>query len=134
MFRSHLLLECVRLYFLVLKYFGFAFMDSDGAHFDQVIWPKQIKERDSWRPKSLCFNLSHTKSLLACAVTLNTPVSFPTTEYWILAVDFPPSDLYACTTEEFVSVKWSTLFIIGDSSNRQEVAHCYLLLDLVDDF
>jgi hypothetical protein len=40
---------------------------------EQVIWP--VKRLDEWRPPSLCFNLTHTQSLLMCAVTQKTEVS-----------------------------------------------------------
>jgi hypothetical protein len=38
-----------------------------------VIWP--VKRLDKWRPPSLCFNLTHTQSLLMCAVTQKAEVS-----------------------------------------------------------
>jgi hypothetical protein len=44
----------------------------------KVIWPSQVEDNKSWRPHSLCFNLSHTQSLLACAVTINSEVSYYT--------------------------------------------------------
>lgn len=40
----------------------------------KVYWPAQVEDNNSWRPHSLCFNLSHTQSLLACAVTINSEV------------------------------------------------------------
>jgi hypothetical protein len=49
---------------------------------EQVIWPE--KRLDEWRPPSLCFNLTHTQSLLMCAVTQKAEVSlvFLDLEYW----------------------------------------------------
>lgn len=40
----------------------------------KVIWPSQVEDNKSWRPHALCFNLSHSQSLLACAVTINSEV------------------------------------------------------------
>lgn len=40
----------------------------------KVIWPARMEDNKIWSPHSLCFNLSHTQSLLACAVTMNGEV------------------------------------------------------------
>ncbi|KAG0591797.1 hypothetical protein KC19_1G202800 [Ceratodon purpureus] len=46
----------------------------------KVIWPSQVEGNNSWRPNSLCFNLSHTQSLLACAVTIDSEVGIDVEE------------------------------------------------------
>jgi 4'-phosphopantetheinyl transferase len=43
-----------------------------------VIWP--VKRLDEWRPPSLCFNLTHTQSLLMCAVTQKAEVGIDVEE------------------------------------------------------
>lgn len=43
-----------------------------------VIWPE--KRLDEWRPPSLCFNLTHTQSLLMCAVTQKAEVGIDVEE------------------------------------------------------
>ncbi|CAK9202034.1 unnamed protein product [Sphagnum troendelagicum] len=43
-----------------------------------VIWP--VKRLDDWRPPSLCFNLTHTQSLLMCAVTQKAEVGIDVEE------------------------------------------------------
>jgi 4'-phosphopantetheinyl transferase len=45
---------------------------------EQVIWP--VKRLDEWRPPSLCFNLTHTQSLLMCAVTQKAEVGIDVEE------------------------------------------------------
>lgn len=40
----------------------------------QVIWPKFNTRGELWRPPNLCFNISHTESLIACGVTLGSAV------------------------------------------------------------
>ncbi|CAM6029457.1 unnamed protein product [Sphagnum balticum] len=43
-----------------------------------VIWP--VKRLEEWRPPSLCFNLTHTQSLLMCAVTQKAEVGIDVEE------------------------------------------------------
>ncbi|CAM6051086.1 unnamed protein product [Sphagnum compactum] len=43
-----------------------------------VIWP--VKRLDEWRPPPLCFNLTHTQSLLMCAVTQKAEVGIDVEE------------------------------------------------------
>jgi hypothetical protein len=58
---------------------------------EQVIWP--VKRLDKWRPPSLCFNLTHTQSLLMCAVTQKAEVSL-VFFFCILNIGINPSVLH----------------------------------------
>lgn len=40
----------------------------------QVIWPTQAYNGETWHPPQLSFNLSHTQSLIACAITSGSQV------------------------------------------------------------
>ncbi|CAM6086939.1 unnamed protein product [Calypogeia fissa] len=53
---------------------------KNGFGKPQVIWPKLNTKGELWRPPNLSFNLSHTDSLIACGVSLDSAIGIDVEE------------------------------------------------------